>query len=64
VLVHYDEHDIAGYEAHLTDALTRLTTDTGLAARMGQAGRRRAVSEFGWAGVASRTVEIYRGTIA
>ncbi|NDL59734.1 glycogen synthase [Phytoactinopolyspora mesophila] len=60
LLVHYDDADTAGYEAGLTAAITRLTTNPDLAARMGRAGRRRAVAEFGWAGVAARTVEIYR----
>ena len=30
---------------------------------MGRAGRRRAVSEFGWDAVAARTVELYRSLV-
>jgi alpha-maltose-1-phosphate synthase len=28
---------------------------------MGQAGRRRAVEEYGWGAIAARTVAIYQG---
>jgi starch synthase len=33
--------------------------DGALADRMGKAGRRRAVHDFGWPAIATRTVELY-----
>lgn len=45
--------------AGLAAALNRVLTDRGLSARMGAAGRERAVREFGWEQVARRTVEVY-----
>ena len=48
LLVHYDEGDTVEFEAGFTRALTLVLGDPELAARMGAAGRERAVSEFGW----------------
>ncbi|HEY3952105.1 MAG TPA: glycogen synthase, partial [Streptosporangiaceae bacterium] len=44
----------------LADALNTLVADPSLAAAMGEAGRRRAVAEFGWPAIAAQTVELYR----
>ena len=44
----------------LAGALNTLLTDPGLAAAMGEAGRRRAVAEFGWPAIAAQTVALYR----
>jgi starch synthase len=44
----------------LADALNTLLADPGLAAAMGEAGRRRAVAEFGWPAIAAQTVALYR----
>jgi starch synthase len=59
-LVRYDEHDIAAFEEGLAAAINALVRDPAKADAMGKAGRRRAVSEFGWDTVAQRTVELYR----
>ena len=58
-LVHYDETDPAGFEAGLAARLNELVDDRERAAAMGEAGRERAVREFGWAAIARRTVAIY-----
>ncbi|MER6619162.1 MULTISPECIES: glycogen synthase [unclassified Streptomyces] len=55
VLVDADD----GFEAGLTRALDSVLGDPGAARRMGEAGRERAVSEFGWGAVARRTAGLY-----
>jgi starch synthase len=62
-LVRYDESDPAAFERGLADAINALVADTGRAAAMGQAGRKRAVSEFGWHAVAQRTTDLYRSLL-
>ncbi|MEU9875443.1 glycogen synthase [Streptomyces phaeochromogenes] len=47
------------YEAQLARALDSLLADPQAARRMGEAGRERAVREFGWDAVARRTVQLY-----
>ncbi|MEN8651803.1 glycogen synthase [Streptomyces sp. 21So2-11] len=59
LLVAYDASDAGAFEAGIADALNRLTGDRHTANRMGEAGRERAVREFGWDAVARRTVEVY-----
>ncbi len=44
----------------LAGALNALLADPGLAAAMGEAGRRRAVAEFGWPAIAAQTAGLYR----
>lgn len=58
-LVHYDAEDAATFEADLAAAVNRVVADPQRARAMGQAGRQRAVSEFGWDAIAARTVEVY-----
>jgi starch synthase len=48
-----------GRPEDLADALNVLVRDPGLAEAMGQAGRARAVAEFGWPAVADQTVALY-----
>jgi starch synthase len=43
----------------LADALNALLSDPDRAAAMGQAGRKRAVAEFGWQAIAAQTAELY-----
>ena len=59
LLVHYDESDPSAFEAGLADRLNELIDEPDRAAAMGDAGRERAVREFGWAAIARRTVGIY-----
>ncbi|MFE1250996.1 glycogen synthase [Streptomyces sp. NPDC058735] len=48
-----------GFEAGLARAMDTVLGDPGAARRMGEAGRQRAVGEFGWDAVARRTVRLY-----
>ncbi|MFG2126960.1 glycogen synthase [Streptomyces sp. NPDC048751] len=47
------------FEAGLTRALDAVLGDPDKARRMGEAGRERAVGEFGWDAIARRTVRLY-----
>ncbi|SEG89147.1 glycogen synthase (ADP-glucose) [Actinacidiphila yanglinensis] len=62
LLVPYREGHAEEFEAGLARALDRVLADPAAAARMGEEGRRRAVSEFGWDTVARRTADLY-GTV-
>jgi starch synthase len=55
VLVEVDD----GFEAGLASALDTVLGDPEAARRMGEAGRERAVGEFGWDAVARRTAALY-----
>ncbi|WP_406630209.1 glycogen synthase [Amycolatopsis sp. WGS_07] len=59
VLVHYDETEPGAFEAGLARGINDLAADRARAARMGLAGRERAVGEFGWAAIAAATVGVY-----
>ncbi|WP_033307862.1 glycogen synthase [Streptomyces iakyrus] len=48
-----------GFEAGLARAMDTVLADPAAAGRMGEAGRERAVGEFGWDAVARRTVRLY-----
>jgi starch synthase len=48
-----------GFEAGLARAMDFVLSDPEAARRMGEAGRERAVGEFGWDAVARRTVRLY-----
>lgn len=62
-LVDYNENDISGFEASLTEAITRLMAAPELLVQYGRTGRERAIAEFGWEAVAARTIELYRSVI-
>ena len=49
----------AGEPEPLADALNVLLRDPDRAEAMGQAGRKRAVSEFGWPAIAAQTADLY-----
>lgn len=59
LLVHYAEKDTAAFEAGLAARINELVGDPARARAMGEAGRERAVQEFGWPAIAARTVGIY-----
>jgi starch synthase len=63
-LVGYDAEDTAGFEAGLAAAIDDVLSDPDRLAELGRAGRRRAVKEFAWPKVASRTVELYESVVA
>jgi starch synthase len=60
LLVHYDADDPQGFETRLATAVNEIAGDGGRASAMGIAGRRRAVTEFGWDAAALKTLDIYR----
>ncbi len=60
LLVPYDARHAEDFESGLTQAVNRVLDDAAEAARMGAAGRQRAVREFGWDQVARRTHELYQ----
>jgi alpha-maltose-1-phosphate synthase len=63
ILVPYDAKDEGAFEQSLADAITQLVNDPARAKAMGEAGRRRAVTEFGWDRIARQTVEIYSSVL-
>lgn len=62
-LVDYTESDIPKFEAALTEAITRLMAEPELLKKYGQAGRERAIAEFGWDAVAATTLALYQSVI-
>ena len=52
------------FVADLAAALNTLLADPGRAARMGVAGRERAITRFSWASIAERTMAVYRDVLA
>lgn len=62
LLVEFDP-DATVFEVRLAETLQRVLGDESLARRMGVAGRKRVVAEFGWDKVANRTIELYRSLI-
>lgn len=48
------------FHADLAERLTKLLENPKLAAKMGQAGRRRAEEQFAWTTIGERTVELYK----
>ena len=63
LLVPYDATDEHTFERSLAERVTELAHDPARAKAMGEAGRRRAVAEFGWDRIAQQTVEIYKEAI-
>ncbi|MFB9309841.1 starch synthase [Agromyces hippuratus] len=52
------------FVADLAAALTAVVSDPARAAEMGAAGRRRAETDFGWAAIAERTLDLYGRVLA
>jgi len=52
------------YVADFATAVNDALSDPQRAARMGQAGRERAISDFSWHTIAEHTVELYRSVLA
>jgi starch synthase len=52
--------EAARFEADIAERLNALVADPERARTMGKAGRRRAVEQFSWATVATRTLDLYR----
>ena len=60
ILVDLSPDDPADFERRFAEAVNLLAADPARARAMGQAGRRRALAEFGWDAIAAQTVELYR----
>jgi len=56
--------DPEGFVADLAAALTEVVSDPARAAAMGQAGRERAETSFGWPAIAEQTRDVYRSLVA
>ncbi|MGD6978894.1 MULTISPECIES: glycogen synthase [Citricoccus] len=52
------------FVADFADALTAVLGDPEQAARMGAAGRQRAIDHFSWESIADRTLEVYSSVLA
>jgi alpha-maltose-1-phosphate synthase len=51
--------DPVRFAADIAERVNRLLADPDLAARMGRAGRRRAVEQFSWSAIAAETAALY-----
>ncbi|MEO9198076.1 MAG: glycogen synthase, partial [Antricoccus sp.] len=63
-LVHYDPDDTSGFESRLADAVNALVRDPALCQQYGEAGRQRAVTDFGWTAIAVQTKLLYESLIS
>ena len=63
MLVHYDADAVDEFEAGLAAAVNEIVRDPDRATAMGTAGRRRAVTGFGWDAAARATMAIYESLL-
>ena len=56
--------DPEAFATEFAERVNRLVRDPDLAARMGAAGRRRAIERFSWPQVAERTLAVYEDAVA
>jgi starch synthase len=63
-LVHYDVNETVKFESEFAAALTKVVTNRECAIEMGQAGRARAITEFGWDKIAEQTIAVYQAAQA
>lgn len=54
---------VADFEQRFAQQVNRITRDPALAARYGQAGRKRAIEQFSWERIARQTVAVYDAAI-
>ncbi|GII32250.1 glycogen synthase [Planotetraspora mira] len=59
-----EPHDPGAFAAAIAERVNELLRDPGLAATMGEAGRRRAVDHFSWRRIAERTLDLYTSVTA
>ena len=59
-LVHYDESDPEGFERGIAAAVNNMVADRDRAAKVGQAGKKRAEEVFSWENIAKQTVNVYK----
>ncbi|HVE96074.1 MAG TPA: glycogen synthase [Pseudonocardiaceae bacterium] len=60
LLVPYDEQNPEAFQRNLAHRINELLANPDRVTAMGQAGRKRAVTEFSWSAVADRTVHLYQ----
>jgi len=60
LLVDYTPDDPRDFEQRFAASVNELCADPQRAARMGQAGRARAIAHFGWGAIARQTMDVYR----
>ena len=63
LLVDYDANRPQEFEAAFAEAVNSVVGDPDRLRAMGLAGRERAVTQYGWDAIASRTVELYRSLL-
>ena len=61
LLVDFTPDDTMDFERRFAAAVDELAADPERARAMGEAGRARAVEDFGWDAVARQTVDLYKG---
>jgi starch synthase len=62
-LVPYDPDNEAEFQRGLAGRINDIADSPGVAQRMGEAGRARAIAEFSWDAIARRTVEVYKSLV-
>ena len=62
-LVHYDESDPEGFERGIAAAVNNMVADRDRAAKVGQAGKKRAEEVFSWENIAKQTVDVYKSLV-
>jgi starch synthase len=55
--------DPGAFARDLAERIESVLVDPGLASRLGEAGRERAVAQFGWPAIAERVVDVYRSVV-
>jgi starch synthase len=63
LLVPHDATEPRAFEHAFADAINLLAADPARAEAMGAAGRRRAVSDFGWDAIADQTIAVYEAAM-
>lgn len=59
LLVPYTPDDVEGFRRHFAEKVGELVNDPTRARAMGDAGRARAVADFGWDAIARQTIALY-----
>jgi starch synthase len=62
-LVDYNPEDLPAFTTALAARIQELLSDPDRASKMGKAGRRRVLDQFGWPKIASRTLELYESLL-
>ncbi|TMD01933.1 MAG: glycogen synthase [Chloroflexi bacterium] len=62
-LVDYDPEQVEAFTTALAGRVDELLSDSGLATKMGKAGRERVLQHFGWPAIAARTLELYESLL-